>query len=279
MNILAVFPLRMAALRGLLLFAVLSLFQTAAIAQAKPEPLIYLSSGAVRQGYVYKPAGSGPFPVMVYNQATAKPCVDMGDPTPFSTLAKYYNEKGWAFFLPGRPSLLEMLNDGSKKPVENEKKKFVTLMEAQAGNIGAAIVSLKAQSFADPNRIFVSGHAAGAISSLLLARTAPDVRGFILFSPAVANWGSNELLREALIDAARKANAPIFLIQPQNDTDLQPIEGLGPELTRRGSPNRSKIFEAVGSNPREASAFAYESPRIWGDDVFKFIKAAMADQN
>jgi dienelactone hydrolase len=249
-----------------------------AMTAAEPEPkqLPYVHDGAVRHASIYQPLGAGPFPVMVFNQATAKPSVELGEPAPFAPLARFYNDHGWVLCVTGRPALLESstVNPANKSALA-EKEKFMAVMDAHAENIAAVLVALRAQSFIDEKRIFVSGHSGGAISTLLLAEKKVDVRGFIVFSPGVKNWRENELLREAMIQAVRNASAPIFLIQPENDYDLQPTLDLGPEVEKKKTPNRVKILPPVGKNTSEAHGVAFNSPRLWEDQVFHFIEEAL----
>ena len=240
-----------------------------AVAELAPEPVFYVHNGGARTAYIYKPAGAGPFPVMVYAQATAKPSVDTGDAVPFPALAHFYVGRGWVLLLPGRPILSDPADGGSKPQTENEK--FMAAIGLHNDNIAAAINALKSQSFADVNRVFVSGHSTGGINALLLAERNLPVRGFISFSPGSKMWSENELLRNALTRAVQKSKVPIFLIQPQNDFDLGPIIFLGGELSKKGSPSRSKVFDVPVRTQGEANSFAFNLPDIWGKDVFNFI--------
>ena len=175
--------------------------------------------------------------------------------------------------LPGRPVLSDPAQADVKSESENEK--FMAAIRLHNDNIGAAINTLQSQSFVDAKRIFVSGHSTGGINALMLAPKNLPVAGYISFSPGSKMWSENELLRNALTEAVQKAKAPIFLIQPQNDFDLGPVIFLGAELIKRGSPNRSKVFDVPGKTQGEANSFAFNTPQIWGDDVFNFIKDAL----
>jgi dipeptidyl aminopeptidase/acylaminoacyl peptidase len=48
------------------------------------------------QGWIYKPAGKGPFPAVLYNHGSDKA------PGWFPTLGKYWTSKGYVFFVPHR---------------------------------------------------------------------------------------------------------------------------------------------------------------------------------
>jgi carboxymethylenebutenolidase len=215
----------------------------------KPELVYFLSGDVLRRGCVYKPPGKGPFPAIIYNQATTKPSIEMGDTAPFLTLAKLYTQRGYVLFLPGR-----RLADGSfaeKKDgtTTTQNQLVMDALKFHERDLEAAIAWFKAQSYVDEKRVFVSGHSSGALNSLLLAEKELGIRGVIAFSPAAKVWGENPLLREAMTNAVRN----------------------GPELTKKGKPNRSKIFALVGTNPAEGNAFAFNGVDLWSKDVFNFI--------
>ena len=87
------------------LLAALSLLITAAISMAAepdtaaraPELVSFPSAGLTLQGWLWKPAGTGPFPAMLYNHGSEKL------PGSFPTLGEFWTGKGYVFFVPHRP--------------------------------------------------------------------------------------------------------------------------------------------------------------------------------
>jgi dienelactone hydrolase len=239
-------------------------------AQPVPENAMFLSGDTLRRGCIYKPQGKGPFPAIVYIQASSKPSIEQGDTTtPFLELAKAYTSKGYVLFVPGR-----RVGDGSfaeKKGKEDINQLFMDAIKFHEQDIEAGLVWLKAQSCVDESRIVLTGHSSGAIQALMLAEKDTGARGIIAFSPGAKVWSENVLLRDALQKAVKGSKIPIFLIQPQNDFGLGPVHDLGPELARKGSPNRSKIFLPHGNSQPEANAFAFNAPAVWKADVFAFL--------
>ena len=237
------------------------------------ERIFFLSNGQVLQGCVYKPSGNGPFPAVVFLQSGVSRLGE-GALQPFPVLAKFYIEHGYAFFVPGRHGSIK--TDDSEKATESAdtQKQIMDGLEKEADVMFSAVQALKAQSYVDAGKIFITGFATGGTMSLLLAQKEWDIRGYVAFSPAAQAWKKRPLLQETLQRAVQTAKAPIFVIQPQNDFDLKPIEVLGEELRKKGAPNRSKVFAAYGASSKEANTFAIAAPAIWGADVLSFFKQA-----
>ena len=92
------------------------------------------------------------------------------------------------------------------------------------------------------------------------------------FAPSAMAWAGNPELQHRLLEAVRRATAPIFLLQAQNDYHLGPSEALGGELSRRGPPNRAVVYPPYGRTQQAAhGAFALRGTRVWGADVRAFL--------
>jgi dienelactone hydrolase len=117
----------------------------------------------------------------------------------------------------------------------------------------------------------------GGIQTLLTAEKGLGLRAFVPFAPAAMSF-ANTALRERLVQAARNAQAPVFLIQAQNDYSIGPNELLTPHLKERGRPHSSKVYPAFGTTSQQGhGAFACWSLGIieWGEDVGKFLDEAL----
>ena len=239
----------------------------------EPERLFYLSNGEVLQGLVYKPAGKGPFPAVVHNQHKSTDWAKQPDPQAFQELANFYTTRGYVLFLPGRRNWREEEAATNGGDSIEEQRISVQNSERQAEVVFAAIETLKAQAFINPRQIFVTGHAAGGTTALIMAQKPIDVRAYVLFSPGINSWNKNDVLKATLRHAARNAKVPVFLIQCENDGTLAPSEAIGKELGNiTGS--RTKIYPAFGSNTKDAGQFNVRGTEIWGDDVLSFFKVA-----
>ena len=86
---------------------------------------------------------------------------------------------------------------------------------------------LKRQPYVDPQRLGVAGCSFGGIQTLLAAERGAGYRAAVAISPGAQSWSGNVPLRERLVAAARKAEIPVFLIQPPKDGSLEPSRVVG----------------------------------------------------
>jgi carboxymethylenebutenolidase len=248
------------------------------------EKIEYPNGDLKLPGYLYKPAGKGPFPAVIWNHGSEKM------PTAQVELARFYTEHGFVFFLPIREghgdAPGEYIVDLQQKLRETEtsqeaiNQKIVALHDRFNADVVAAVAWLKQQPFVDADRIVMSGCSYGGIQTLLSAEKGLGVRAFVPFSPGAMSW-ANTSLQTRLRQAAQNAKAPVLLIQAKNDFSTGPSEHLGPILKQLGAPSGSNLYDAFGSSPGQGhGAFACWSlgTQIWGNDVLQFLDAAQKNR-
>jgi dienelactone hydrolase len=150
----------------------------------------------------------------------------------------------------------------------------VQAQEAANEDVVAAMNWLKKQPEVDVNRIVVSGCSFGGIQTLLAAEKGLGARAFIAFAPAAESW-SNGMLDERLEDAVKRAKAPVFILQANNDYSTQPTEVLGKIAKAHGG--EARIYPRFGKTPEEGHwGFATTSAGIalWAEDALEFIAVA-----
>lgn len=238
------------------------------------------SHGLNLHGWIYKPPGPGPFPAVIWNHGNELA------PSAHPELGKFYTDHGYVLFLPIRRGHGESpgmyLGDvmDKYKAIATSKalleKKEVDLQESHNGDVAAAVAWLQQRGYIDARRIAVSGVSYGGIQTLLAAENGLDCKAFIAFAPGAMSW-DNPQLQKREAEAARRAHAPLFLIQARNDYSLGPSEVLGPIVKEKGGLNRAKVYPAFGTTLQEGDAgFACweEGIAIWGGDVLEFLSAA-----
>jgi dienelactone hydrolase len=247
---------------------------------SKGEMVPFPSGELTLRGMIYRPAGAGPFPALLWNHGSGKTPGEKPD------LSRFYTDHGFVFFLPyrrghgGSPGDyiidLEARFRRTTRDADRVHRYSVMLHERYNQDVVDAIVWLKKQPFVDPNRIAVSGVSYGGIQTLLTAEKDLGIKAAIPFAPTPKR-PDNDPLRQRMLVAVRNSRVPIFLIQAQNDYSLWPSELLGPEIRRRGEPNRAKLYPAYGNTQEEGHAdFSTHASAIavWGDDVLAFLRAA-----
>jgi carboxymethylenebutenolidase len=247
-----------------------------------PELVSFPAAGATLQGWIYKPAGRGPFPAIVYNHGSDKA------PGWFPTLGQFWIGKGYVFFVPHRRghgrSPGEWIVDLQKQFREQASDTALTrqhdieLHERANLDVEAAMAWLKQQPFVNTNAMVMSGISYGGIQTVLAAEKGLGLKAFVPFAPGAMSWAGNPLLRARLLQAVKNAKVPMFLLQAQNDYNLGPSELLGAELKRKGPPNRAKVYSAFGvkDSPQDGhGGFAVRGSDVWGADVVAFLDDAL----
>jgi dienelactone hydrolase len=231
-------------------------------------------------GFLWKPEGEGPFPAIVYNHGSEKL------PGSFPSLGNFWTAHGFMFFVPHRHGhgrspgqyIVDLEDEfrATEKDPAKLQRHSIELHEHYNADVVSAVTWLKMQPGVDQERIAVAGISYGGIQTLLTAEKDLGVAAFVAFSPAAMSWRGNPLLRERLLQAIKKATAPMFLLQAKNDYNLGPSELLGTELTRKGAPNRAKLYPPFGdaNDPRDGhGGFAVRGSEVWGQDVLDFLNA------
>ena len=240
------------------------------------------ANGLTLAGCVVKPAGPGPFPAIIWNHGS-----EQNPPCGRRFVSDLYVSHGYAVFYPirhghaGSPG--EYIGDAIKRAMQDHRRRedgnaeVVKIHEFYNLDVQAAVAWFKHQPYVDSTRMVVTGLSFGGIQTLLTAEKGLGVKAFVAFAPAAMSWDGNEALRHRLLEAIRKAPAPIFILQAHNDYSLGPSDFLGPVTRDKGAPNDAKVYPDHGKTPQEGhGGFALDSAGVqtWKDDVLAFLARA-----
>ena len=259
--------------------------RTALRADIEPRLVSFPAGAVTLQGWIYQPAGPGPFPAVLYNHGSEK------TPGWFPPLGKFWTDHGYVFFVPhrsghGRSPGAYIVDEQQKFQKEandaaRSRVHTIALHERANLDVAAALAWLREQPFVAREQCVVAGISYGGIQTLLAAEKGLGARAFIAFSPAAMSWAGNPPLRERLLVAVQKSSAPIFLLQAANDYNLGPLELLGDALKQKGGRNRAKLYPVFGNkdDPRDGhGGFAVRGSEVWGADVLEFVQAALSEK-
>jgi len=263
-------------MRGCLAFLVAALLAANqnALGQARPELIGFKSGDLELKGFVWKPSGDGPFPALLSNHGSEK------SPGSIDSVAPYFVEKGYVFFVPHRRGqggspvayiMDELKMAGSRLSGERGRKE-IELHETHLEDQLAALQYLQAFPFVDKNRIAVIGFSFGGIQTMLAVERGPGYRVAVNCSGAAETWRGSSALRSRLIAAASKATMSVLFLQAENDYDPTPNRVLSEEVRKAGKPVEAKVYPPFGSGPREGHSFCVRGTETWRPDVLKFIK-------
>ncbi|HMF93896.1 MAG TPA: dienelactone hydrolase family protein [Vicinamibacterales bacterium] len=248
---------------------------------APASEIVTFSSGTLKlSGVLFKPAGAGPFPAVLYNHGSA---AGMLSQQAFDALGPVFVRHGWVFFGPYRRGQGLSAHAGPYIGDEIDKARkhggvaagaatMVRLLETDhLDDQLAALAWLRTQLFASPTRIAVAGNSFGGIETVLGAEresycAAIDSAG------GAESWALAPQLQTTMTRAVRNARAPIFFFQAENDWSLEPTKLLSEAMNQAGKPFVAKIYPSFGKSRQDGHTFGYFGSAVWEQDVFQFLE-------
>jgi dienelactone hydrolase len=236
-------------------------------------------SGAPLLGALYRPEGSGPFPVLIYAHGSAPGSLSN---TAFEAVAPAFTRRCWAVFAPYRRG--QGLSREAGAYVRDEVKAArkaggpdrgqARLAELLAGDQMAdqskAFAWVSGRPFAAPGRVATMGNSFGGIIALLSAQRL-SVCAAVDSAGGAESWKDSPALQALMEQAALGATAPVLFIQAANDFDLTPSRTLHARMRGAGKRAAIRIYPAYGGTARDGHAFAYQGAAIWAADVLAFL--------
>jgi len=245
----------------------------------------YKSGSLWLEGYIFKPAGRGPFPAVVWNHGSE---IRPGAGAQFDGIARVFVPRGFVVFAPTRRG-----HDESDGPYLNTERARVIgaggpragdslvarrLPTEQLDDQLAGIAWLQHVPFVDAGRIVVAGCSFGGVQALLAAENgrARGIRAAVTMSPFSMNWDHNVAARERFVRGVSRVDVPVFLIQPPKDVSLGPSRDLGAEFKRLGKDYRGKVYPDTIPPELQSHCFGGgQGNSIWAADVVSFVDSVL----
>jgi carboxymethylenebutenolidase len=243
------------------------------------EQVSFNSGARVLHGLIYKPVGTGPFPAVLYNHGSAP---GMLNNEAFELLAPIFVAHGWVFFAPYRrgqglsgdagPYIGDEIaaarsRGGEAVAVES----MVRLLSTEHLQDQLAALSwLKSQPFVRASRVAAMGNSFGGIETVLGAEQGGYCAA-IDASGAAESWDTAPGLRDLMVHAVERAQAPILFFQAQNDYSVLPSRTLYAAMRAAGKPAQIRLYPPYGASPQAGHSFAYRGADVWGNDVLRFL--------
>jgi len=270
------------------LFAPFSVALAIGQAAAPVHDTVVIPSGKLRlKALLWKPAGPGPFPAVLFCHGSGGADADHTAGLPITEAAEklvpLFLKHGYAFlhlFRRGQglsvdqgPFMQDILKreEVARGKEARQHLQFVLATTDHLDDVLAALAFLKGAPAIDARRIAIVGHSFGGQLTLLAAERDNTIRAAVTFAAAADSWERSPELRERLRGAADKATVPIMLIQAANDYSTAPSQELANELERLHRAHLLKIYPAVGQTADDGHNFLYLAIPQWEHDVFGFL--------
>ena len=239
------------------------------------------------RGFLWTPKGRGPFPAVLFNHGRPDTPDEHLRQGSAQAIGPIFANHGYVFLYLFRhgeglsadagPFIGEQLAREERVTGKTGRNRLQLqlLTGSHLADGRAGIAYLRSRPNVDSTRVAVVGHSFGGQLTLLEAERDPSLRAVVTFGAAAGSWTESRELRERLLDAAARIEAPVLLIHAANDYSTEPGRTLAAELRRLGKPHVLKIYGPFGKTPADGHSFFYRDMR-WEADVFGFLDAAVS---
>lgn len=256
-------------------------FAVRSVARA-PTPFIEGGHAVTLEVVVYRPAGSGPFPAVMFNHGSTG---NGDDPAQFKltyaseAVAKFFADRGWLVAFPqrrGRGSSDGLYDEGFTP----DRSRYSCLAEpAIAGferallDVDAAADYLAGRSDVDPTRMLSAGTSRGGILAVVHAAQRPDLfDGAVNFVGGWLGEGCQDALlvnRQTFVRGAGFPGPTIWLYG-NNDSfySLSHSRGNFDAFIASGGDG---VFEIFTRAPSLNGHFLVNDPDLWTNELDAFV--------
>jgi dienelactone hydrolase len=246
--------------------------------QTPASSTVFYSSGTVRiEAYVYRPTGTGPFPVVVYSHGSRKGYER--EERPMAFVGNMLASQGYLVVVPERRGYGKSDGRTFAEEVGNDVGgKMLARLEAEADDVLAAMNYAATIDGADLNRLALVGFSQGGSVSIRAASRRSDVRALVDQAGGSLTWSRSPDLRRALTDWAKTLKMPVLCMDAANDATTDAVKAVCDAAHRGGADTRVTIYPAFtpASNPDNiAPGHLIFAPgagvAIWRKDVLAFL--------
>ena len=248
-----------------------------------PETVVVQSGKLQLKALVWRPAGPGPFPAIVFNHGTGAKPIDSaqaqtaargGFGAPFQKhgyilLALFRRGQGLSHDQ-GTPIQDAIAATGGLESEAGVHVLDSLLRTEQLDDVLAGVAYLRGRPDVSRGRVSVMGHSQGAILAILAGARDSTLRTVVDFAAAERAW-SSPAMRALLTDATRKLRVPLLMVHAENGNPA-PGRALDEILAQREIPHRLVIYPPFGKSAEDAHRLVLLASSLWEPDVFAFLE-------
>ena len=241
------------------------------------ETFFYKNGPLELEGYFFKPAGAGPFPLVVYNHGSRANQERLEWPVYY--IARLVVPAGYALLVPERRGYGKSEGKTFTEDIGADERgqRFVDRLVLEAADVNAAVDYAKKTFPIDPKRIVMQGYSFGGIVTTLAAAKSTSLRAIVNQAPGALNWDKSAELRTALTAAAKKIRVPMICMAAENDLTTESARVICATAKAAGAAAEVRIYppftHPTNPNPRAPghALFAPIGVDIWKQDLLDFL--------
>lgn len=241
-----------------------------------PQEVTFTSDGRELAGFLFRPPGEGPFPLMVTNHGSgiAQGTQDLCRPGVAALLMSW----GVASLLPHRRGYGNSPGTPWREDVSAEygtpeyDTQLAARLDAESDDVIAARKFAATLPGIAPGHIGVMGSSFGGTVTLFAAAKDPAFRCAVEFAGAAMNWDRTPGLRKVMHAAAARLTQPVYFMQAENDYSVRPTRELAEGLSGAAMPLKSKVYPSLGLSRDEGHFLYRDGTLVWAQDVHDFLE-------
>jgi dienelactone hydrolase len=260
--------------------------------QGNPYTTFYYKSGDLNiEAYFYRPQGTGPFPLVIYNHGSRSGQERVEKP--FQFIAAVLVPQGYAVLVPERRGYGKSDGQTYDEEVQGDSSdRMMKRFHEEASDVIAGLDYLKKDERAansellkpkpvsgliDFNRVAIMGWSHGGVVSLLAASERHEFVALVDQAGGALTWDRSPTLQSQLPAAARQIKVPALCMDAENDATTDAVKTVGKAIKNSGEPEQTIIYPPFTptSNPSNIAPghliFA-QGVSIWQDDLLAFLK-------
>jgi dienelactone hydrolase len=238
------------------------------------ESSVFGAAREVRlEATLYRPAGDGPFPVLLFNHgSTGNGRIAPTLTVRYTAVAQFFVERGFVVLMPmrrGRGASGGQYGEayGCDPAVLSQG------VERGTADVEAALTFALKQTWADPTRLVIGGMSRGGLLSVLYPSVRQvNARGVINFA---GGWtfdacDARARFNEQMFGRAGRAKLPMLWLYAENDRNYGPasIRGYHRAFTKAGGSAELRMFPPIGHDGHDLLP---RSGAVWQQAVEEFL--------
>jgi dienelactone hydrolase len=250
---------------------------TGAAGENVPFDTVFYTSGGLRlETYFYKPAGNGPFPLVIYNHGSR-----IGrerNEVPMQFIGRLLTGAGYAVLVPERRGYGKSEGPTFVEDIGFDRgPRFIARLQKEADDVLAALEHAKQQLPVDPKRAAIMGWSFGGIVTTLAAGRSTGFVADLNQATGALNWDQVPALREALIAAAGKTRIPVLCMAAENDATIENAKQICAAVKAHGGTADTIIYPPfTPTTPVPSVApghmiFSQQGVDLWSKDALTFL--------